>query len=55
MDEKGSASSSGSGRLEIYMGKWGTICNYDFDDNSAKVACLQMGYDSGKIIGNVGE
>lgn len=39
-DDKGSAASTGSGRLEVYMGKWGTICSYDFDDNAAKVACL---------------
>lgn len=40
VDESGGASSTGSGRLEIYMGKWGTICNFEFDDNAAKVACL---------------
>jgi hypothetical protein len=55
MDGSNAVSSSGSGRLEIYMGKWGSICNYDFDDNAAKVACIQMGYDNGKIIGNVDE
>lgn len=37
------------------MGKWGSICNYDFDDQAANVACWQMGYDNGKIIGNQDE
>ena len=55
VDDKAAASSTGQGRLEIYMGKWGSICNYDFDNQAAKVACLQMGYDNGKIIGNQDE
>jgi len=40
VDDKGSSSSSGNGRLEIFMGKWGTVCNYDFDNTDAKVACM---------------
>ena len=34
-----------SGRLEIRRnGQWGTVCDDAFNDNSAKVACRQMGY-----------
>ena len=39
MDNSNSVSSSGSGRLEIFMGGWGTICHFDFNDKAAKVAC----------------
>lgn len=43
-----------SGRLEIYKGgKWGSICNERFSDKAAHVACRQMSYVSGKIIGNM--
>jgi len=36
---------SGAGRLEInYDGVWGTVCNDDFDNNDAKVACKMLGY-----------
>ena len=31
---------SGEGRLEVCVNSaWGTVCNNDFDDNDASVAC----------------
>jgi len=44
------ASNSGNrphnaGRLEVFHnGIWGTVCNWDFDDNNAKVACYMLGF-----------
>ena len=37
---------SNKGQLEICINNmWGTICNDSFDNNAAKVACTQMGYE----------
>lgn len=34
-----------SGLLEIYMqGQWGTICNNNFDDTAANIACKSLGF-----------
>ncbi|OII76058.1 LCCL domain-containing protein [Cryptosporidium andersoni] len=44
VDANGSPSRSGSGRLEIYMDGWGSICSDGFTPSSEKVACAQMGY-----------
>ena len=33
------------GRLEVlYDGTWGTVCNYNFGPNEAKVVCHQLGF-----------
>ena len=33
------------GRVEICMDQqWGTICDYSWDDNEARVVCRQLGY-----------
>jgi len=42
-----------AGRLEMYKaGKWGTICDQDFNHVAAGVACRQIGYSNGYMMGN---
>jgi len=51
MDNTGSPSKTGMGRLEILKGTFGTICNNKFTDISARIACKQMGYLEGSMKG----
>lgn len=54
VDYNGIPPSRPAGRLEIYKGGvWGTICNEKFSDKSANVACRQMGFLAGNVIGNM--
>jgi hypothetical protein len=39
----------------MYAKAWGSICNLKFNEKSAQVACKTMGYDDGKMVGNVNE
>ena len=54
VDDTNNPTKSGIGRLEIYKRSWGTICNNSFGNKEAKIACIQMGYLDGSIIGRTG-
>ncbi|CAG2228186.1 unnamed protein product [Mytilus edulis] len=46
-----STSQTNIGRLEIYNeGEWGTVCDNQFENVDAEVACRQLGYCSGMMI-----
>lgn len=55
VDYVGSPAAESNGRLEVYMGQWGSVCNSKFTDKAAHVACRQMGFLTGKVMGSPGE
>lgn len=45
-------SQDGKGRIEIFdQGRFWAVCSQDFTNESAEVACKQMGFESGKLLG----
>lgn len=43
----------GAGRLEFFHdGKWGSVCNINFEESAAAVACKKLGFSSGLPIGH---
>ena len=47
--------SSMSGRVEVmYSGRWGTVCNHNWDINAGNVVCRQLGYRRAERVAGFG-
>ena len=40
-----------SGRVKVmYAGRWGTVCNHNWDINAGNVVCRQLGYRRAEAV-----
>ena len=44
-----------SGRVEVmYSGRWGTVCNHNWNINAGNVVCRQLGYRRAEAVASFG-
>ena len=37
-----------------YSGEWGTVCDYNWNDDKAKMVCMQLGFGPSSMPANFG-